>query len=521
MNEQIIIPKTTLPFKEFLFKDRQNRVIIYISVAAIIIQFSIFKYLYPYASYIHGDSFSYLDTAFYNLDINTYMVGYSRFLRLFSVFTSSDTVLVAFQYLFIQASVLFLLFTIFYFYKPARLTQFILLTFMVFNPLFLHLGNLVSSDCFFVTLSLTWFTLLLWIIHRPSTQIIIWQAIVLFIAFTVRYNALIYPFIAAIAFRFSPIALRRKLAGIGLGLLLCGLFVFYTSYKYKKLTGHWQYSPFSGWQLTNNAMYAYRYVDSAERKPVPKKFQAIDNMVRQYFDSTRDTKKFPVEAMQASTVYMWSPGLTMFKYRDSLFKKKDSTAGELKRWATMGPFYKAYGLHIIQKYPWHFIRYFVWPNANKYYAPPVEFLDTYNSGKNDVSDLAKHWFGYKSREIKTRMKDNKVQVLNFYPILSGIINVVMLCILLCYLLLRGWQSNPVAKMGILLGTTVWLLNAGFTIFASSAALRFQSFPILLTTIFVALLIDWLWKVAMNIELTGTAQSDESLLNAQPSEKSLA
>jgi hypothetical protein len=103
-------------------------------------------------------------------------------------------------------------------------------------------------------------------------------------------------------------------------------------------------------------------------------------------------------------------------------------------------------------------------------------------------------------KVKTRMSNNKVWVLSFYPIFSGIINVVMLLTLLFYVTLKGWQNNEVVKKGIFLGAAVWLLNAGFTIYASSAALRFQSFPILLTAIFVALLMDWLWKVAMSTEV---------------------
>lgn len=496
MAEQLTIPAEQVSFKDFLFKNKRNKTILILAGIAMVIQWYIFKYFYPFASFIHGDSFSYLDTAWYNLDINTYMVGYSRFLRLFSVITSSDLGLTTFQYLSIQFGALLLLFTIFYFYKPARVTQYILLIFMVFNPLLWHLGNLVSSDCLFVALSLIWFSLLLWIIHQPNTKIIIWHAVILFIAFTFRYNALIYPFITIIAFYLSSLTLRRKVVGFGLGLFLCGLFVSYTSYKYKNLTGYWQYSPFSGWQLTNNAMYTYRYVDSADRKPVPKKFRAFDNMVRQYFDSTRNTKKFPIEEIKASTFYMWSPSLPMFKYRDSLFKKKDSTASELKKWASMGPFFKSYGLYIIKQYPLKFLQHFIWPNGNKYYAPPVEFLGNYNSGKDEVTEQAKVWFGYKSLTIKTRMKSKKVWILGFYPILSGAINFVMLFMLIFYFLLKGWENN-IKNKGIFLAGVVWLLNAAFTIGASSAALRFQSFPILLTYVFVMLLLDWLWKIAIN------------------------
>ncbi len=466
-----------------------------VTAVAIVVQVSIFKYLYPFASFIHGDSFSYLYAAFDNADINTYMVGYSRFLRLFSVFTRSDTALVAFQYLFLQSSALFLAFSMFYFYQPHRITKVLLWVFMIFNPLFLHLGNLVSSDGFFVALSMTWFGLLLWIIHRPSVWILVIHTIVLFIAFTVRYNALIYPFIALVAFALTPmIPWRRKLISLSIAFLLCGLFVGYTTYKYYKLTGYAQYSPFSGWQWANNAMYTYRYVDSAARKPVPPRFKALDNMIRQYFDTTRDINRFPTEKVQASTFYMWSPGMPLVQYRNSLFKK-DSTAIELKRWASMGPLYKDYGIYIIKQYPGLFLKYFIWPNAKKYYAPPVEFLESFNSGKTYIPPITNTWFGYKGASIHTRMKNNNVWVLNFYPILSGVLNVTMLFLLICYISMRGWRQNKMMARGVFMGGLVWLLNAAFTITASSAALRFQSFPLLLTTIFVFFLVDWLARLA--------------------------
>lgn len=508
MNQDTVAFTLNVSFFEFLFKNKKNKIILLVSAITLIIQFSMFKYLYPFASFIHGDSFSYLDAAHKNLDINTYMIGYSKFLRIFSVFTKSDTFLVAFQYFLIQSSLLFLLFTIFYFYRLYITTQYLLLGFMVLNPLFLHIGNLVSSDCLFISLSIIWFALLLWILFRPSLRIILFHSIVILLAFTVRYNALIYPFISAVAFCLSPLRFRIKILGTSAGIMLCALFVFYTSYKYKILTGYWQYSPFSGWQLTNNAMYAYRYVSKENRKPVPKRFQVFDNMVREYFDSTRDTKRFPYEALKANTVYMWSPGLTMFKYRNSLYKK-DSNALELKKWASMGPFYRSYGIQIISQYPITFIKEFIWPNALKYYAPSVEFLEFYNSGKAHVSKQAQEWFGYKSRYIKSRFKTSKVWILDFYPIISGIANIVFVFIIIFYFYLRGWKYNVFLKKAILLSGAIWLLNAAFTIGASSAALRFQTFPILITIIFTSILLDWLWTVAMESSFSKIHASDNA------------
>jgi hypothetical protein len=524
MNEQIAISTSEHEsFKDFLFKNQSNRNVLWMAAAAVVIQLSVFKYLYPYASFIHGDSFSYINAADKNLDINTYPIGYSLFLRLFSVFTKSDTALVVFQYLFIQASSLFLLFTIFYFYKPSKVTQYVLLAFMGFNPLFLHLGNLVSSDCIFAGLSLIWFGLILWIMYRPTTKIIIWHTVVLFIAFTVRYNAVIYPFIATIAIWLSSLPLRKKIVGITAGALLCGLFICYTSYKYKQLTGFWQFSPFSGWLMANNAMYSYRYVQKGNHKPVPKKFQVLDNMIREYFDTTRDVKKHPVEKIQASTFYMWSRGLPLVKYQNKLYPRKDSSVSEFKKWATMGPFYKSYGLYIIRQYPWHFLRYFIWPNANKYYAPPTEFMESYNSGKKHVTEQTKTWFGYKGTKVKTRMSNGKIWVLEFYPILSGIINAVMLLGLIYFILLKGWRKITSFNRIILMGSLMWLLNAVFTICVSSAALRFQSFPVLLTTTFAVLLVDWMIQLITNIKSQAEAvkSQEEKGLNVQLPHEAIA
>lgn len=494
--EEVALPMET--FKAFLLGSRRNRMILWLAAGLMLMQFVMFKYFYPFANFIHGDSLIYITIAQENLRVSTHMVGYAQFIRLFSVVTSSDTILVGFQYLLIQGSALFLLFTLFYFYRPGKVIQNILLAFMVVNPLCLHLANLVSSDGYFLALSICWFALLLWLMHKPGTRAIFWHTVVVCLAFTVRYNALVYPVISAVVLLLSKLPLRKKVVGIGIMMLLCGLFVFNTSYHYKKLAGHWQYSPFNGWLMANNAMYAYRHIDSAQRKPVPQRFKQLDQMVRTYFDSTRHIEKRgeerAFEAIVGTSAFMWSPNLTLYKYREYLFRK-DTTASELKKWASMGPFYKEYGLYIIRQYPWAYARYFLWPNANAYYAPRMEFLGQFNSGVDEVWPLAQHWFGYKSTKITTRTHSRSIMELGYYPILSGVVNMLMLCCICCFVMLRGFRQNMLFRKGMLLAVIFWLLNAAFTIFASSAALRFQAFPIFLTTTFALLLVDWLCGMA--------------------------
>lgn len=74
------------------------RIYVRIALVATAVQFVIFKLCYPRAGFINGDSYVYLQSAMYNSDINTYPVGYSKFLRIFSTFTRSHTLILFFTF---------------------------------------------------------------------------------------------------------------------------------------------------------------------------------------------------------------------------------------------------------------------------------------------------------------------------------------------------------------------------------------------------------------------------------------
>jgi protoporphyrinogen oxidase len=482
-------------FKRFLQR-RRNKIYLRLSVLAIILQFSVFKHYYPQASFINGDSYVYLETAYYNKDINTYPTGYSKFLRILSTFTTSDTVLVACQYLMIQFSCLFLLFTIFYFYRPGRFVEGFLLSFIVLNPLFLYLSNSILSDALFIPLSLTWFTLLIWILQRPNYKIIFWQAIVLFLAFMVRYNALYYPIFGSVALIFTKMNPKLKTIAIIGSIIPILFFIGFTGSKYKQLTGDNEYSPFTGWQMANNAMYAYRFVDSVRLKPTPNKFKELDRMVRTYFDTSgKNIQRNPQEMLMASTVYMWDSHSPLNKYMDKRFRSDSSLSGEFKRWASMAPLYKDYGSWLITHYPIEFARYYIWPNMLKYYTPPVEFLDKYNMGKDSVHEIAKAWFHYNTRKVKTAFSDYNIKTLNFYPILIGTLNGIYLMAVMIYFILWDKERRKRMKVIIFLSGGLWIFNFCFSVIASPIALRFQIYPFFVFTIVTCLVIEKVWKEA--------------------------
>jgi len=492
------IPVQAIPvssLKDFLLRDALHKWLVWLGIPLIIIQLIIFKFLYPSAGFIDGDSYVYLETAYWNFDINTYPIGYSRFLRIFSVFTHSDTALVAFQYLLLQTSSLAFIFTLFYFYQPGRLIKVVLFLFVLFNPTFLYVSNYISSDALFIPLSLIWFTLLVWIIHRPSIRLVIVHAIILFLAFTVRYNALYYPIIALLAFIISRQAVKIKLAGLVLVALLLGGFIQFTSNRYKEVSGKTIFSPFSGWQLANNAMYTYKFVTHKRTNDIPVKFRQLDKMIRDYFDSTSSNPHHPEELLLASTVYMWTPTAPLQLYMDKHFPKKDSADANIPRWAKVAPLYKEYGAYIISKYPVDFAKYYLWPNAIKYYAPPVEFLDAYNMGVDSMRLFAKDWFALKDHKVKTYFKDFKVNIIGYYPVWVGSSNILFLLAVIGFLVLSGPGKHQLLKSGLILAVLFWIINFVFSVFASPIALRFQLFPVHVYTAFALIVLEVIWKEA--------------------------
>jgi hypothetical protein len=487
-------PEISGSLKDYVFKNPINKWFVRVAIIAIFLQLIIFKFFYPFAGFINGDSYVYLEAAYHNAFVNTYPIGYSKFLRLISVFSHSDTVVVTLQYLLLQCSTLSLVFTLFYFYSPRKLTRILLFGVMLFNPAYLYLANYISSDAFFLALSLTWFTLLIWIMNRPNKWMIFVNALVLFMAFTVRYNALFYPVIGVVALLLTRRKVVMNIAGFLLSIFLIGTFIWTTSNRYEKGTGHRQFTPFTGWQLANNALYAYRFVDSLHRKNVPLKFQKLDKMVRNYFDSSRDIRTHPSESLIASTVYMWAPNSPLSLYMEEEFKK-DSTASVLKKWATVAPMMKGYGAFLIKTYPLEFAKFYLVPNAIKYYAPPVEFLDHYSTNVDSVNETAKIWFDYKSNKIKCYFKDFRVTTLDFYPVLTGTMNVVLIFSLISFVMLHGYRQHGELGKGLVLLAALWAVNFGFSVFASPIALRFQLFPILISLSFTFLLVEFLVQAA--------------------------
>lgn len=475
--------------KQFIFDSPQNRPYIIVASIIVILQFIILKYIYPYPNFPLGESYTYIQEAKDNVQISTHPIGYAMFLRFFSAITISDVALVAFQFFFLQIAAFALNFTLYYFFSPNRLTKIFLLVAIIFNPLFFTIANTVSSDNLGLSLGIIWITLLFWIINKPTPKVFYWHAIVVYLAFAVRLNAIFYPIVSVIAIWFSKADIKLKIKGIVLFVILLGCFIIYNREKYYQLCGIRQYSPFSGWQIANNALYTYMYVPKEKMIKVPEKFKKLDSVVIKFFKNKPRRPKREWEEQKALDGYMWSGESPLYRFFSKEFN--DYTwPGELKNWAGIAPFYAEYGTWIIKHYPKEFFQYIIIPHIFSWLIPQIYTLENYNSGSFKIPQQSIiDWFKFKSSFVKVRIIDVRIldRINGLYPLWSGIVNFLfLLMITLAYKKFKTRDS--VFIKNVIFVSIFWIVNFSFSIIASQIEVRYVLFPIHVMAIFSILII---------------------------------
>jgi len=445
---------------------------------ATILQFIIFKLLYPFADFF-SDSYSYIYGAYANLDINIWPIGYSWFLRYFHFITHSDTAVVAFQYFFLILSSLIFFFTIRYFYRPARNSSNILYVFLFFNPLFLYISNYINSDPLFASLSLLWITQLLWIIHRPMIYQILTHGILLYLCFIVRNNAMIYPFISALAFLLSNHRRFVKVLGIAFGSLLVILFVNHQRNAAYKLIGQKEFSLFTGWQLANNALYARPYITIDSKALPDNNTRELDRIANDFYNRVHPQFNTYLSAYVAN-FFIREREAPLKVY----FKQHFNPTSEneiLRDWAKASVPFGEYGKYILYNYPRAYFKHFMLLNTKHYFLPPLEKLEVYNLGQDEVWKPAMEWFDYKSTKVESYSRTLQGTLLAPFPLFFLFVNVCVMGIMTLFLLRKHYRETTGAyTKSILVMFLLFLGNMAFTIFTTMNVLRYQFFPMVIS-----------------------------------------
>ncbi|KAA2239881.1 hypothetical protein F0L74_27225 [Chitinophaga agrisoli] len=481
------------PFIDWLWSAKAKVWMCTLYGIAIVLQIIFYKYHYPYPSFF-PDSYSYIEAAAKDWDVNIWATGYSSFLAIFNYFSTSHVSLVVFQYLFLQAGILYFILSVSFLLGVGRVTLHVLLIGNLFNPLLLYVANFVSSDAVFTGVSLIWITQLLWILFRPSVYLFLFHAIALLVAFSVRYNALYYPVISLLVIAVSKNGVWKRLVGVMVVVLLMGGYVVRTMYLHYKVTGFAQFSIFGGWQLASNALFAYSHVvplDPIETVPHElKELHAVTNRHMRYMDSVLQRPD-----MELSIYYLWDNRAPLKTYMHERFKEDDSTE-IFKRWAAVSPLYGKYGAFLIKRHPGAFMRYYLIPNMIHYYVPPTEFLIVYNMGRDTLDNIAVSWFRLKSNKVHSSSSGREIKIVKVFPLFLAMVNWVFVSsYVILILLFRSGLESSFFKTAINLVAFVWICNLLFGVFSSPVVLRYQVFPQIFTLTFSLLILSYIVQLS--------------------------
>lgn len=465
-------------FFQFVFTNKWNIIYLILAFSITLVIWLLFKNFYPNPNIIF-DSYHYLNATTTRANVNAWPIGYSWFLRFVGQFSHSANFLVTVQYVLLNLSLLLFFFTLrFFFYLPIWSSS-LLLMFLLFNPIFVFTSNLILSDTIFTTLSIFWLTNIIWIIIKPKYWMIFSHAIILVIAFSVRYNALYYPIISIIAFLFVKRNAVYKISAITLQLSLIGAFISFTVKTMDLTFGVKQFSTFGGWKLANDALYMYKHVYNQNVSNVPKELLSLDCHVKKYFSTNRDTIDLFTPDPTSGSFYMYIHPSPLLTYRDLIYGS-DNSSLNLNTFSKLGPLYQEYGKWLICNNPKAFSRYFIWPNIQRYFiSPPEVYVDNYNPFSIRMDSLgmsARKWFNINSIFSKQSSINFRYNIFINYPILNITIHIIFLFGFIS-IILSGYLrylDRSIILVIILVGI-MWLLDFIFNIIAAAIVLRYQIF----------------------------------------------
>lgn len=478
-------------FIYFISGRKSNRVYLFSAIGISIVLWLIFKFCYPNPNMVL-DSYHYVQAAANNADVNTWPIGYSKFIRLTGFISHSATFLVTLQYLFMQVALLFFFFSIRFFFRMTKWSTVLLFLFLFLNPIILYTCNLILADALFIALSICWFTHLCWIICYPRSYMILTHALLLIVTFTVRYNALYYPIIASLAFILSQRTVWFKAGGIFLQCILFAGFILFTSNKMYSVAGEKQFAPFGGWKLANDALYVYGHVYKQAHTPVPEKFSLLDNMVRYYYDTSTVTLDILSPEATSGSYYMFMRRSPLKQYMFSKYGA-DPSLVNFKKFADMGPLYGEYGFYLIKRYPIEFMKYFVFPNMQRYLLPPSEIYGTPSAfliRRDELEPIPKNWFGVNTLLAPIRYIQIREAILSVYPIFMTISHIVFVFSCLAFFILKKYRRIGKQYLYIILTAIgFWLCDLSFNLLAAAVVLRYLLFVMIIEITFSLIFIE--------------------------------
>lgn len=482
------IPASVKPsFYKFIF-NADNRKWFLAALGVSVLYFIILRWLFPIPSYFY-DSYTYLQVARDHQPVSFRPIQYSEFINFFKGFSTSDFALIFAQYYTNVLANLLLFFTVTYFFSMKSVSKIVLFGLLFLNPLYIVYSNYILTDAFFASLTVLYFTLIIWILNRPAWYFIALQLLLLILLFKLRYHAIIFPFFLAFVILLTRQVLWQKLISIAVSFILLGMLVFKTINVTENYTGVRTFSAFSGWQMANNALHILRHetidsttIDDEEVKDVLRFVNHYFDTTQQHFDSTGVT-----------AAYMWRKFSPLKDYVIP-YAQKNYLTSYFQAWQTLGPVYDKFGKTIILKKPVAYIQHYVVPNTKAYVLPDMEAYASYNENADTISREAQLFYGYANNSVPAKRESFYSYTMHPWTYIFPVLNLLLLVLSVLFFAGKFYKkSDELFSKSLVSFWVLYLLNFFFIVFLAPSVFRYHVFIVTLSIPFILLLINEIFR----------------------------
>ncbi|RZK28677.1 MAG: hypothetical protein EOO61_21730, partial [Hymenobacter sp.] len=335
-------------------------------------------------------------------------------------------------------------------------------------------SNYILTDAFFGACTVAWFVALLWMIRQPRWYYTAIQLLLLLILFKLRYNAIVFPVITALALYMSKQKRVYKLTSLGISILLIMAMVVHTTNIVERDTGIRTFSAFSGWQIANNAMHIIRY-QKADTTVADEAIQKLSVFINHFQDTT--TERF--DSVKVNSSYMWSNRSPLKAYL-SVYTKAEGYPTYFLTWTALGEVYSKWGRNEILHHPGGYVQHFVWPNIKAYWVPELEAYADYFTNTDTLPLRMQQYYQYPSKKVGPQHEWVYDITFKPWPYLFPVLNAAFLLTTLAWFATRRYKKEqPLTNQWLLYFLFFYAVNFFFIVLLAPSVFRYHVFIITL------------------------------------------
>lgn len=472
-------------FRDFIF--REHKFLMYGIIAFLVLHFIFLKILYPHTLVV-GDGHHYIRVANNNLEISGWPIGYPKFLAAVHWVVKGDWIICAMQYILMESVVVYFYFTVRFILRPGRWVSLVMMVCLLINPFILFVSNYVLSDGPFATLTVLWFTLILWYIYTPRPTYAFLSIIVLVLAYSIRYYAMFYPLITVPVILFSKARWWVRISSIALGCILLLAFRWYTQSLFEKAIGRKEFSPLSGWRLAGNALIMYRHIQHREADIPPPELQELHRIVLRELAVMAPPEMVPDRLLVNYFTFRRTSPLSQYVgvYFDDYI-----TTPEIHKWCLAGKIFGEYGAWLIKRHPAEYIRYYVGQGIDWYIHPKVDYTYIISGGGLPLLTETRNWF--ETRSEWWACSSGNFYSVTYFPTIITVLNLLFVMGVIGFFYCKCYKTaGPVVNKLVMVASAYWLLAFLFIILTTPNLLRYTLSGMIFNIAFVPVLLERVW-----------------------------